>query len=114
MTQDCIFCKIVRGELPGTLVYSDPQAAAFADIKPVAPKHTLVVPREHVGMIAAAGAEQEGLLGHLMTVAAKVAEKTGVAGSGYRIVINQGDDSGQIFEHLHLHVIGGKPLGRIG
>jgi histidine triad (HIT) family protein len=114
MPQDCIFCKIVRGDLPSTQVYADSTAVAFADIKPVAPKHTLVVPREHIGLVAADGAGRESLLGHLMVVAGNVAEKTGITGSGYRIVINQGRDAGQMVDHLHLHVIGGRPLSRMG
>ena len=110
-TRNCIFCKIVAGDLPSTQVYSDDLAVAFNDIRPVAPRHVLLVPREHIEALAATAPEQAQLLGHLLRVAPKVAKAAGILDSGYRIAINQGMDAGQIVDHLHLHVIGGRHLG---
>jgi histidine triad (HIT) family protein len=113
MKQDCIFCRIAAGDLPASIVYQDDRVVAFNDIHPVAPKHVLIVPREHVEALSGTGQEQEELLGHLVRVAPEVAKAAGVLGSGYRVAINQGKDAGQLVPHLHLHVIGGKSLGRM-
>jgi histidine triad (HIT) family protein len=114
MTKDCIFCKIVKGEVPSTQVYADDRAVAFRDINPAAPVHVLVIPREHVEFLASSKLSQEALLGHLMRVTAEVAKEMGVDRSGYRVLINQGRDAGQMVDHLHLHVLGGRQLGRMG
>lgn len=114
MQQDCIFCRIATGDQPAAIVYKDDKAVAFNDIHPVAPTHVLIVPRDHVEALSGGGPVQEELLGHLLRVASQVAKAAGVLDSGYRVAINQGRDAGQLIPHLHLHVIGGKSLGRMG
>jgi len=114
MSADCVFCKIAAGEIPASLAYSDDAVLAFDDLNPVAPTHVLVVPREHVGALADVGEESRALLGRLLSAASKVASKHGIVGTGYRVVVNQGREAGQVIDHLHLHVIGGRPLGAMG
>jgi len=107
---DCIFCKIVSGAVASTRVYEDELAVAFEDTNPQAPKHVLVVPREHLDSLNDAAAGDEPLLGHLLRIASKVADQLSIAESGYRIVVNTGPEGGQSVEHLHLHVVGGRTL----
>ncbi len=114
MAQDCIFCKIVAGEIPSKQVYRDDLVTAFHDINPVAPVHVLIVPNEHILSVAAVKPEHEPLLGHMFTVARQIAEELGVAESGFRLVVNTGSDGGQDVYHLHMHLLGGKRLGRLG
>jgi histidine triad (HIT) family protein len=108
--QDCIFCRVVVGGIPADIIYSDERAVAFRDINPQAPVHALVIPREHVASLDDAAGRDEGALGHLLRVAARVAGEQGLSESGYRTVINTGAGAGQSVFHLHLHVIGGRPL----
>ena len=108
--QDCIFCKIVAGEIPAKLVYEDDAAVAFRDINPQAPTHALVIPRKHIASLAVAGEADESVLGHLLRVAARVAREEGHAERGYRTVINTGSDAGQTVFHIHVHVLGGRTL----
>lgn len=108
---ECIFCRIAAGKQPAKLLYQDELAVAFEDIHPRAPVHVLVIPRKHLANLQAMGAEDEALVGHLMRVANQVAADKGVAGSGYRVVVNVGGDAGQSVDHLHVHVLGGRPLG---
>jgi histidine triad (HIT) family protein len=105
----CLFCRIVAGEIPATLLAESPRAVAFRDIAPMAPVHVLVIPRRHVGSLAEAMEAAE--LGEVLSLAARVAEQEGVAGSGYRVVTNVGEDGGQSVGHLHFHVLGGRALG---
>ncbi len=105
----CLFCKIASREIPSTAVYQDELTYAFADINPKAPVHVLIIPREHIGSLAEAGADKRALLGHLSWVAAEIARKKGLA-NGYRVVVNTGDDGGQTVDHLHLHLMGGRPM----
>ena len=107
---ECIFCKIVRGELPATIVYKDEQVTAFRDIHPVAPTHILVVPNRHIQSTNDVLTQDEQLLGHMLTVVKPIAEEQGVTQSGYRLIINTGPDAHQAVFHLHLHIIGGKPM----
>jgi histidine triad (HIT) family protein len=108
MGTDDIFCMIVRGEIPATIVYEDDAVVAFNDVNPQAPVHVVVVPREHyAGLDDAVPAE---VLGALLAAAPKVAEVAGVADTGYRVIINTGSDAGQSVPHLHLHVLGGAPM----
>jgi len=102
----CIFCKIAAGEIPADAVYRDEKAMAFRDIDPKAPTHILVIPTRHVASVAEV---DDALAGHLMTVAARVARDEGLD-NGYRVVTNVGADGGQTVDHLHLHVLGGRPL----
>lgn len=107
---DCLFCKIVEKTIPSKLVHEDDRAVAFEDINPQAPTHVLVVPRRHVASVSELAAPDAGLLGHLMLTAAAVAKQKGIAESGYRVVVNTGRNGGQTVFHLHLHVLGGRPM----
>jgi histidine triad (HIT) family protein len=111
MSEDTVFAKIIRREIPADIVYEDERAIAFRDIDPQAPVHVLVVPRESLEGLQKATADHEGLLGHLLLVAATVAEKEGVAADGYRCVVNAGPAGGQEVPHLHLHLLGGRQMG---
>ena len=108
MTIDTIFGRILRGELPCDEVYSDDLCLAFRDVNPQAPVHVLVIPRQPLVSLAEAGPEDGALLGHLLLVAARVARQEGLA--AWRMVINSGAEAGQSVFHLHVHVIGGRPL----
>ena len=114
MPADCLFCKIVAGEIPSTKVYEDDQVLAFNDIYPVAPVHVLVIPKKHLASVNDLSAEDSAMLGHVFAAAQHVAREKGIAESGYRLVTNTGKDSGQVVFHLHYHLIGGKSLGPIG
>jgi histidine triad (HIT) family protein len=107
---NCIFCKIVAGEIPAAKIYEDERAVAFRDINPQAPTHALVIPRAHVASLNEAGADDEPLLGHLLLVAARIARDEGHAEGGYRTVINTGPDAGQTVFHVHVHLLGGRTL----
>jgi len=107
---DCLFCRIVAGEIPADMVHQDERAIAFRDINPQAPVHVLVIPRDHLESLDEAGLRDEALLGHLLRVAARVANDEGLSEGGYRAVINTGAGAGQSVFHLHLHVIGGRTL----
>ena len=109
-SDDCIFCKIVAGEIPAAKIFEDERAVAFGDINPQAPTHALVIPRRHVASLDEAGEADESLLGHLLLVAARVARESGHAGGGYRTVINTGAQAGQTVFHVHVHVLGGRRL----
>ena len=108
--QNCLFCKIVAGEIPADVIYTDEHAVAFRDINPQAPVHVLVIPRTHLESLDDAAQRDEAPLGHLLRVAARVANQEGLSEGGYRTVINTGAGAGQSVFHLHLHVIGGRPL----
>lgn len=111
----CIFCQIVAGKLPGDIVYRDDEILAFRDVNPQAPVHLLVIPRKHIASLAQAGEEDTPLMGRLVGVANKLARQEGIAKSGYRLVINCGQQGGQLVPHLHLHLLGGRQLsGRLG
>ncbi len=110
MTEDCIFCKIISKEIPAEILYRDEHVTAFRDIEPAAPVHILIVPNKHIASMNKASVEDEPLLGHLLMAAKKLAEQEKIAQSGYRLVINTGADGGQVVYHLHLHLMGGKPL----
>lgn len=107
---DTIFGKIASGEIPADLVYEDEDVVAFRDISPQAPTHLLVIPRKPIPTLDAAGPEDAELLGKLLLVAAQVAREAGIAERGYRTVINCNAQAGQTVFHLHLHVLGGRPM----
>ncbi len=107
----CIFCRIVAGTIPAKIVYQDEQVLAFEDINAQAPVHILVIPKRHVAAVQDCGASDQALLGKLLSTCADVARARNLNGSGYRIVTNTGADSGQTVFHLHLHVLGGRPMG---
>jgi len=110
MAEDTIFGKILRGEIPSDEVYSDDDFYAFRDINPAAPTHILIVPREPIPRIADAEDRHAELLGRMLLVANRIAEQEGLAEQGYRYVINNGEGAGQSVFHLHMHIIGGRPL----
>lgn len=107
---DCIFCKIIAGEIPGDKVYSDDRVTAFRDIHPVAPTHILIVPNRHIASVNELTEADEALAGHLLVTARKLAEQEGIAGDGYRLILNTGKHGGQEVHHLHLHLIGGQRM----
>ena len=107
----CIFCKIVAGEIDAELVHEDRVAVAFRDINPQAPVHVLVIPRKHVPTLDHLVAEDEPMVGHLLTVAAATARREGIAESGYRTVFNCNRGAGQTVFHVHLHLLGGRSFG---
>ena len=106
---DCLFCKIIKGEIPSTKVYEDEQCFAFRDIAPQAPSHILVIPKTHVASAGEINASNSALVAHIFEVIPKIAEQEGLAG-GFRIVSNCGGDAGQTVHHLHFHILGGKRL----
>ena len=108
--QNCIFCKIVAGEIPAAKVFEDERAVAFSDINPQAPTHALVIPRAHIASLNEAEESDEALLGHLLLVAARVARDAGHAEGGFRTVVNTNADAGQTVFHVHVHVLGGRRL----
>jgi histidine triad (HIT) family protein len=107
---NCIFCDIVSRKRPGSIIYEDDHAVAFRDMNPVAPVHILVVPREHITGPLDFDETNEQIAGHLVTVAARVAQQEGIASEGYRLVLNQGRNGGQSVFHVHLHVLGGRRM----
>lgn len=112
---ECIFCKIIAGEIPGQFLYQDDQVVAIGDIHPQTPTHVLVFPRAHIATLVELRESQESLVGHMIGVANKLARSQGVAGTGYRLVINCGKDADQVVQHLHLHLLGGRRLeGKMG
>ncbi len=114
MPTECIFCKIIKGEIPSEKLFEDDEIIAFNDINPVAPKHMLIVPKEHIPTLNDLQENHLPLLGRMFTVAKALAKESGISGSGYRTVINCNSDSGQEVFHIHLHVMGGARLGRMG
>jgi histidine triad (HIT) family protein len=108
---DCIFCKIAGGGTPAQKVFEDDDVVAFRDLNPVAPTHVLVVPKRHVASLNDAGEADARLLGALLLGARSVAEREGVAESGYRVVVNTMRDAGQVVFHVHVHVLGGRGFG---
>lgn len=108
--KDCLFCKIIGGEIPSKKVYEDEYCYAFEDIAPVAPVHILFVPKEHIGGACEITPENSAVVGKIYEAIAKVAAEKGLK-DGWRVVSNNGPDAGQTVFHLHFHLIGGRPLG---
>ena len=112
---DCLFCKIAAGEIPSKKAYEDDEVLAFYDIAPQAPVHVLVIPKKHVSDVYAAQGESDAFLAKLLRTAAKVAGELGLAEDGFRLVTNCGADAQQSVRHLHVHILGGRPLeGKMG
>jgi histidine triad (HIT) family protein len=107
---ECIFCRIASKEIPSDIVFEDENTLAFNDLNPQAPVHVLVIPKNHFAHIDQAATDNELLLGSLLATASMVASLTGIVSSGYRVVTNIGFDGGQSVQHLHFHVLGGRPL----
>jgi histidine triad (HIT) family protein len=110
MAEECIFCRIVAGEIPADIVYQDEDFLAFRDIMPKAPTHVLIIPKTHIKSVAELTDGQQKLAGRLMIIARNLARKEGLAGKGYRLVINCGPEGGQVVPHLHLHLLGGRQM----
>ena len=108
---DCLFCNIVRGEIPAEVVHRDDAVTAFRDINPQAPTHLLIVPNEHVVGTNELQPEHDALIGRLIRTAAQIAAKEGVGESGYRLTVNCGPNAGQLVKHLHFHLLGGRRMG---
>ncbi len=115
MPTDCIFCRIIVGEVPATIVYRDERVVAIRDIAPKAPTHILVMPIQHLTSLAEAQTADEGLMGALLLAAAHIARQEGVAERGYRVTLNTRAEGGQTVGHLHAHLLGGRQLsGEMG
>jgi histidine triad (HIT) family protein len=110
----CIFCRIIKKELPSTVVYEDDEIIAIEDIVPAAPVHILIMPKRHINTINDLSENEDTLIGKMHRIAAAVAKEKGIAESGYRVVANCNSDGGQEVFHIHIHLIGGRKLGRIG
>ena len=109
--EDCIFCKISKGEIPSEKVYEDEEVLAFKDIHPAAPIHILVIPKKHIAKVTDIIPEDEALVGKMYTVINKIAKEQGFAEDGFRIIINCGRDAGQEVMHLHFHILAGTKMG---
>ena len=107
---DCIFCQIVAGKIPGEILYQDEEVIAFRDINPQAPAHLIIIPKRHIPSLVHLSEAESSLVGHMVNVANQLAKREGVSESGYRLVINCGEQGGQLVPHLHLHLLGGRKL----
>ena len=110
MNEECLFCKIVAGSLPSDQLYQDDEITAFRDINPVAPVHILVIPNKHIKAVSDLEDSDLRLVGQLFGVARDLAVQEGISRPGYRLIINNGSDGGQVVDHLHLHLIGGQKM----
>ena len=111
MPSDCLFCRIIAGELPASQVYADDFVVAIRDIAPQAPTHILLISRKHIASVREVGPDDAGLIDKICHVATKLAAEAGIAEDGYRIVVNIGRNGGQTVDHLHVHLLGGRPMG---
>lgn len=109
--EDCIFCKIIKGEIPSNKVYEDEEILAFHDINPATPIHILVIPKKHIESLANLEKEDELLVGRIYGVINKIAEEQGFKNEGFRVIVNCGENGGQEVMHLHFHILAGKKLG---
>lgn len=107
---DCLFCKIINGEIPSKKVYEDEQVYAFYDINPMAAVHVLIVPKQHINSMNGITSANSSVIAHIYEVASKLAKELGISESGYRVVSNCGEDAGQTVFHLHFHILGGQKL----
>lgn len=108
--KNCVFCKIVSGELPADVIYEDKEVVAFRDIKPQAPVHILVIPRRHFESAMDMSEKSPELAGHMVNTSVRLAVAAGIAGKGFRLVTNSGIEGGQVVGHLHWHILGGRQL----
>jgi histidine triad (HIT) family protein len=108
---DCLFCKIVAGDIPADIIYESDHAIAFRDINPHAPTHVLIIPRQHIETINALQSGDEALVGNLFLAAKQIAKEAGISDAGYRVAMNCNEAAGQTVFHLHLHLLGGRTLG---
>ena len=110
MADKCIFCKIAAREIPSNIVFQDDRITAFRDINPQAPVHIVIVPNEHIPTLAGMEQAHEGVVGHMAYAATVLAEREGIAKSGFRLVMNAGPAAGQSVDHIHLHLLGGRAM----
>jgi histidine triad (HIT) family protein len=108
---DCIFCRIASGEVASKTVYQDDDVVAFRDINPQAPTHVVVIPRKHIASVGMLGPDDDALMGQILRVCAKIAQEEALSGRGFRLVANSGREAGQSVDHLHFHLLGGRPMG---
>ncbi len=108
---DCLFCNILAGKIPGTIVHEDDSVVALEDVNPQAPVHILIVPRKHIRGMNDLVEDDAGLIGHIHLVAGNLSRKKGISESGYRLLCNCGPDAGQAIDHIHFHLLGGRSLG---
>ncbi|WP_195510252.1 histidine triad nucleotide-binding protein [Clostridium tyrobutyricum] len=108
--EDCIFCKIINGEIPSQKIYEDELVLSFKDISPGAPVHVLIIPKKHIGSINVLTEEDSKIIAHIFLIAKDIAKKLGIDEQGYRIVSNTGEDGGQTVPHVHFHLLGGRSL----
>ena len=109
--EDCVFCKIIKGEIPSNKVYEDEEILAFKDINPAAPIHILVIPKKHIASLVDMKERDEILISKIYTVINKIAQDIGIDKKGFRVIVNCGEDGGQEVAHLHFHLLAGKKLG---
>lgn len=114
MSQDCLFCKIIAGDIPSTKVFEDDQLYAFNDISPQAPTHILIIPKVHIATLNDLEPEQQSLVGHMLLTGKALALEAGVADDGYRLVMNCNEQGGQTVYHIHLHILAGRQLHGLG
>jgi histidine triad (HIT) family protein len=107
---NCLFCKIIAGQIPSEMVYKDKEVVAFKDINPAAPVHIMVIPVKHTVSLSAMTEKDAPIVGKMTAVANKIAKEQGLADKGYRLIINNGPDAGQVIQHLHMHLLGGREL----
>ena len=107
---DCIFCQIVAGKVPSEILYQDEEVIAFRDINPEAPVHLLIIPRKHIPSLIHLSEAETHLIGHMVSIANQLAKREGISEGGYRLVLNCGEQGGQLVPHLHMHLLGGRRL----
>ncbi len=108
---DCVFCRIVAGEIPADIVFQDGELLAFRDIKPQAPTHILIIPKAHIASLNDITTKHQELMGRIILLAKDLAEKEGISDKGYRLSVSTGADGGQLVPHIHFHLLGGRKLG---
>lgn len=111
MSDNCIFCKIIAGEIPGTFVYQDEKLVVVEDIAPQAPQHYLLIPRNHIRTVLDLSPDDNELVGHIYQVAAQIAREKGFSADGFRLVSNCNEGGGQVVWHIHFHLLGGRQMG---
>jgi histidine triad (HIT) family protein len=110
MPSDCLFCRIIAGEIPSSIVHSDEHVVAIRDIAPQAPSHVLLLSRKHIASVREVGSEDAGLMDRICAAATELADREGISTEGYRLVVNIGRNGGQTVDHLHVHMLGGRPM----
>jgi histidine triad (HIT) family protein len=114
MTDNCLFCKIANKQIPAELVYEDDQVMAFKDISPQAPVHQLVIPKQHITTLNDLNLDHRDLVGHMVLTATQLAAEQNLSTTGFRLIMNCNQDGGQTIYHIHLHLLGGRQLTRLG